>query len=317
MEDVLAGLLREAGLPPAASTRPLTGRGLDNEVHAVDLADGRQVILRRWREARPRPRERTRAAFLEAHGMPAPRLLAESAAASLYELAPGILLGDLIEAGRADDATWRLVGRAYRRVHDVAFPAGLAGEVRPDRIVLRPVDPAAQMHRWIDRARPGLRRRAPAAVGQLPALHELVERAAGALRSATTALGHGDVNMWNVLVDAERAWLIDWDEPRVADPAMEVALLDKHAWLFNRRGVAPAFFDGYGRARAEPNTSLHRVVQAVRWAASGDWDSFERQPLPADLRERLRGWLDALLGYVAELPGHVESLRAVVAETAS
>jgi aminoglycoside phosphotransferase (APT) family kinase protein len=119
-----------------------------------------------------------------------------------------------------------------------------------------------------------------------------VDRAAGPLRGAATALGHGDINMWNVIVADDRAWLIDWDEPRVRDPAEEVALLDKHAWLFNGRGLGPAFFDGYGRAPVEPNTSLHRVVQTVRWAASGDWDSFERCDLSGELRARTRALVE-------------------------
>jgi aminoglycoside phosphotransferase (APT) family kinase protein len=120
--------------------------------------------------------------------------------------------------------------------------------------------------------------------------------------------------MWNVIVDdaGERAWLIDWEEPRVGDPAMEVALLDKHAALFNGRGLDGAFFDGYGHAPTEPNTSLHRVVQTVSWAASRDWASFEQQDLPAELHERTRQWLRTLLAYVAELPAHLDRLRTLV-----
>jgi hypothetical protein len=45
------------------------------------------------------------------------------------------------------------------------------------------------------------------------------------------------------VVAQDRAWLVDWDEPRVRDAAIEVALLDKHALLFNRRGLDPAYFD--------------------------------------------------------------------------
>jgi thiamine kinase-like enzyme len=205
------------------------------------------------------------------------------------------------------------VGAAYRRVHAVGFPAGLVGDVEPDRILLRPVDPVAQMHAWLDGALEGLQRRAPSAVAHVPALHALVDRAARPLRGVATALGHGDNHMWNIIVGEDRAWLIDWDEPRVCDPAMEVALLDKHAWLFNGRGLDAAFFSGYGRAPAEPNTSLHRVVQALRWAASGDWESFERMDLSDELRTRLRGWLAALVEYAADLAPRIERLRALTA----
>jgi aminoglycoside phosphotransferase (APT) family kinase protein len=280
-DDLLDELLPRAGLPKAVGARRLSGRGFDHEIELAELADGRQVVLRRWRHERESERAvflEACGGFLEAHDVPAPRLLAATAGAGLYEFAPGTLLGDLIEAGRATENTWRLVGAAFRRVHAVGFPAGLVGDVEPDRILLRPVDPVAQMHAWLDGALEGLQRRAPSAVAHVPALHALVDRAAGPLRGAATALGHGDIHMWNIIVGEDRAWLIDWDEPRVCDPAMEVALLDKHAWLFNGRGLDAAFFSGYGRAPAEPNTSLHRVVQALRTAASGDTCAARERP---------------------------------------
>ncbi len=311
-EEVLAALLREAGLPAAVDVRRLSGRGFDNEVHVAQLAGGRRVVLRRWR--RPREPELPRAAFLAAHGVPAPRLLAGNRYASLYEFAPGELLGDLIEMGRATEGTWRLVGMAYRRVHDVSFPPGLEGDFDPHRLILRPVDPAAELHARLRECAPRLRRCAPGALPHLPALHELVDRAAESLRRAPTALLLADDNMWNIIVDTahDRVWLVDWDGPQVGDPAMEVALLDKHASLFNERGLPAACFSGYGHPAIEPNTSLHRVVQTVRWAASRDWDSFEEQDLPVDLKERARRWLGTLLAYVAQLPEHIARLQSIV-----
>ena len=167
---LLSDLLRQAGLPHALDARRPSGRGLDHELHLAELADGRRVVLRRW----CRPRERERAAFLEApgaflesHGVPAPRLLAATDDAGLYDFAPGTLLGDLIEPGRASRTTWRMVGAAYRSVHAVRFPAGLAGDVEPDRIVLRPLDPVGQLHAWLDGCVPGLRRRAAGAIDHL------------------------------------------------------------------------------------------------------------------------------------------------------
>ncbi len=307
---VLAGLLRAAGLPDATTVRQLSGRGFDNEVYVAWLLCGRQVVVRRWRH--PREPEQARATFLEAHAAPAPRLLAATCDASLYDFAPGTLLGDLIETGRATPATWRMVGSAYRRVHAIGFPAELVGELQPHQIILRPNDPVAQMHAWIDECVPGFRQRAPGALEHLAALHDIVERAAASLRTQPTALLHGDVNMWNVIVGDDAVSLIDWDYPRVGDPAMEVALLDKHASLFNGRGLHAAFFDGYGHAPVEPNTSLHRVVQTMTWAAGDDWSAFDQQEFPAELHKRTRAWLKELLAYVAQLPAHVERLRMLV-----
>lgn len=116
--------------------------------------------------------------------------------------------------------------------------------------------------------------------------------------------------MWNIIVDGDDVTLIDWDYPRVGDPAMEVALLDKHAALFNGRGLPAAFFAGYGHGPTEPNTSIHRIVQTLAWAASEDWAAFAT--MPPDLSARAAQWHQTLLAYVARLPAHVERLAALI-----
>lgn len=311
-DELLAELLNQAGLPAAASMKPLSGRGFENEIAVVTLVDDRRVVLRRSRE--PRPPEFLRARFFADHNLPAPALLAATDRASLMEFIDGSVLGDLIESGRDTAEVWQLVGAAYRRVHAVVFPSGLAGEdLPPDRIVLDIADPAEQLHTLIDDAEPELRRLVPESVQYLPTLHDLVRKAAHSLRAAPTALGHGDINMWNVIVGPDRATLVDWDYPRVADPAKEIALLDKHASLFNGTGLPPGFFTGYGRQPTEPNTSIHRVLQTMWWAVSSDWDEFDNDPLvSAELKEiRTRVWRPALLAYVHELPRHIARLHTL------
>jgi aminoglycoside phosphotransferase (APT) family kinase protein len=305
---ILADLLENAGLPAAETTRQLSERGFDHEVHLAQLYDGRYVVLRR-RKKRGEP-EQVKATFLESHGAPAPRLLAGTGDATLHEFIPGTLLGDLIETRLDTQETWRMVGQALRRVHDVRFPCELVGEVQPNQIVLRPVDPLAAMHAQIEESIPGLRRLAPTTLEHLPALHDVVNRSATSLRTAPTSLLHGDISMWNIIVNDNEAVLIDWDVPRVGESAMEVALLDIHASLFNGRGLDNAFYSGYGRGPAEPNTSLHRVVQTLFWAASDDWTSFEK--LPAESYERTRRWLTVLLAHVGQLATHIQQLYTLV-----
>ena len=249
-ERLLTELLRQAGLPAPVSVTPIAGRGFVDRISSVTLADGRRVVLRVLRK--PRTPAFARARFLAHHGVPAPALLAATEYAALEELVDGETLGDLIDTGRDTDQVWRLVGEAYRRVHAVAFPSGLAVDrLGPDRFVLIPYDPAEELHALIDGSEPMLRQLRPELVAYLPDLHEVVRAAALALRVAPTALGHGDIHMWNILTH-DRATLVDWDKPRVSDPAKEIALLDKHASLFNQAGIRPAFFDGYGSAPASP-----------------------------------------------------------------
>ena len=240
-------------------------------------------------------------------------MLAATEDAALEEFVEGETLGDLIEKGKDTDQVWRLVGEAFLRVHMVRFPSGLAADkFGPEQIVLTPFNPAEELHVQIDRSEPGLRRLLPGHQVYLPELHEVVGAASKALQEAQTALGHGDNHMWNVLVARDRATPIDWDSPCVGDPAMDIALLDKHASLFNRAGLPPAFFDGYGSQPIEPNTSIHRVVQTLSWATGDDWDDFESDPLvSAELKARAASWLSILLDYLRDLPRHLDRVRVL------
>jgi len=305
--DILEDLVQEAGLPDVTATSRLAGRGLNNQLYAARLADGRQMVLRiRTRGLIP---EQTRAQFLQTSGLSVPRLFAASGNASLYAFAPGVTLGDAIEGGAITREDWARVGRAYRQVHEVRFPREVKGTVGPDVITLRPTDPVANLHGVVERSVAGLERLLPETVALVPDLHRLIEDAAPALRDTTTSLLHGDVNMWNILVAPTRATLVDWDEPTIGDPAAELALLHQHASLFNGTGLPRAFFDGYGRGPMEPNTSLHRLVGTIAWLTSDDWVRFER--LDPDLRARTRGWFRGLVAWTERMPEHIERVRTL------
>ena len=301
---LLDDLLIKAGLPAAVSIEQFTGRGFSHKVYRAALDDNRDVVLRRFRV--PRDPEHRRAQFLAQHNAPAPRFFAGNERASLHAFAPGVRLGDLIETNQITPESWRSVGRANARTHAVTFPPCLDGAIRPTEIALRPIDPVAEIHRWLDEAIPGLHLQLPEMVEVLPELRRIVDRAATSLRSPRTALGHGDINMWNILVTDAETILIDWDSPRVRDPAVELALLDKHASLFNGRGLDPAFFDGYGAMAPEPNTSIYRVGVTLAWATSQDWIDFDVDPeLSVDLKRRARAWRVMLWDYVARLQQHI------------
>jgi aminoglycoside phosphotransferase (APT) family kinase protein len=312
-DELLADLVGAAGLAAVVSSERLTGRGFDHEILAATLTDGGRVVLRRKLEP-PFVDDTLRARLLEGLGLPIPARLAGNLQGTLDEFVPGSLLGDLIEAGTCGDAEWRAVGEAFRRVHNVTFPADLRGEVTPGgEVVLRPVDALAEMHGWIDEIAPRLRLAHPRSAQALSRLHDLAGRCAAPLREAKTYLLHGDVNMWNIILGETRATLIDWDEPRVGDAAMQVALLDKHAHLFDGQGLHSAFYEGYGRRPAEPNFSLHRIVQALRWMAD-DWTGwFEGADVPEELRVRTRRWWRSLLAWADDIDDHTTRLEQVVA----
>jgi hypothetical protein len=233
-----------------------------------------------------------RVAFLAAYDLPIPRVLAMEGWGALHEFIHGRVIGDAIESGEMTGQMWRHVGEAFRKVHAVRFPDRLAGMVGPNEIVLHPCDPVAEVQASIERALPRLMVFDGEVRGSFEHLHGMVELLDVAIRRAPVSLVHDDVDMWNIIVDAERAVIIDWDYPGVKSSLREIALLDKHAWLFSgqdglgRVGLPEDFCMGYGEVDLAV-VELYRVLETVVWAVSDDWATFERQQSPP-LRERAR-----------------------------
>lgn len=299
-------LLQRATLPAAQQLEPIVGRGFENRIYRVELVDGQSCILRCYPQARPL--ETNRAAFLAQFDLPAPRLLACSEWAALWSYIPGRLLGDLIEAGQADERIWRALGHAFRRIHKVRFPHGLTGTVTAEGLNLEFRDPVEQLHSWIEQARAGLERRLPEIVELLPELQRCVDRAAQALRQDSVSLGHGDIHMWNTMVNAEGVYLIDWDLPVVTWTTSEIALLDKHTALFNGLGLPEAFFQAYDSELNRDLLLLYRVVHSLTWLASDDWEEFEQSGLPSEQIQRTRNWYAYLLAYAKRLEEQLQTL---------
>jgi aminoglycoside phosphotransferase (APT) family kinase protein len=303
--STLETLVQAAGLPGVVETFRLVGRGSATEIVAARLADGRRVVLRiRAGDGVP---ERARASILEMHRLPTPRLLSSVGNASLYEFPSGRTLGDMVELDRDNADDWAKAGQAYRRVHEVVFPRRLDGDVAPDQIVLRPIDPVAEQHAVLRRAADRLAELLPEASQSLPDLHHLIDSAGTWLYAAPTSLLHGDVDLWNTVIDPSGATLVDWDAPMVGDPARELALLDMHASLINGKGLPRAFYNGYGRGPIEPNTTIYRITGTIAWLTSDDWGRYD--DLDPGLRAKTRSWFLTLTQWVSRLPEHVQRLR--------
>ncbi|MGY4765290.1 aminoglycoside phosphotransferase family protein [Kribbella sp. CWNU-51] len=296
-EHLLHELVAAAGLPEVRSTKPLRGHGFNHEILRATLADSRQIVLRRRRQAsRPLPHGRTR--FLSEHAVPAPALLGGNEHATLYEYIPGEMLSTLVDEDRMTDDAWRTVGTAFRRVHAVRFPSAMTGDFGPDALVLRPTDPVNDLHRLLADAEPRLSANLPFVIPHLRRLHAVIDEHAGPLRETPTALLHGDVFLANVIVGRSQTTLIDWDEPRVGDPAREIADLDERIHLINGGRLPDAFFETYG---ARPSTTaVHRLTGAMRWFAHGPFAGWDIDPgLDPDQRAQAIAWRNGLVAYLA------------------
>ncbi len=293
---LLHQLVANAGLPPVATSTPLTGHGFDHNVlHAV-LANGGEVALRH----RPDPADATpaqalvrRAEFFAAHDVPTPALLMATDEASLYDFAPGEMLLTLIEQNRMTDQAWRSVGTAFKSLHAIRFPKGLTGAFGNGTFDLRFTDPVRTQHELLDQADLDL------VADHLPELHATIDQYADHLRETPTALLHRDIYPANIIVGPESTTLIDWDSPEVGDPGIEIAAFEEHVYLLGAE-VPPAFYASYGDRPA--TTALHRLTGAIGWLAEGwldDW--IADTSLDSDRRAKASSWKSGLQTYLSEL----------------
>jgi aminoglycoside phosphotransferase (APT) family kinase protein len=302
----LDSLLEMAGFVAVQAAQQISGRGFENRIYKITLIDGQELILRCYPQERPL--ETARAKFLEQYDLPAPKLYACNEQAALFSYISGTLLGDLIESGLADDRVWQELGRTFSQVHAIQFPQGVVGTISAEGLNLSFRDPVEQLHSWIDQASVGLERRLPEIVELLPELHRYVDLAAQLLRQDRVSLGHGDINMWNTIINRDGAYLIDWDFPVVTWPTSEIALLDKHAALFNGIGLPEAFFQAYQPQLNRDLLLLYRVVHSLTWFASDDWDEFAQSELPSEQIQRTRNWYEYLREYTKRLEDHLQIL---------
>jgi hypothetical protein len=299
-EALLHELVAAAGRPEVTSFEPLRGHGFNHEILRATLADSQQVVLRHLRqESRPLPLGQAR--FLAEHDVPAPALLGGNEFATLYEYIPGDMLSALVAEDRMTEDKWRSAGTAFRRLHAVRFPKGLNGVFGPEELVLRSTDPVRDLHAMLVDAEPRLKVNLPFVVPHLPQLHELIDDNAEPLREAPTALLHWDVYPANIIVGPSQTTLIDWGDPRVGDPAKEIAALDEHIYLINGSQLPDAFFDTYG-PRPQPNTAIHRLTGAIGWFSEGPFAGWKINPdLDPDLKARVTRWRAALVTYLTDI----------------
>lgn len=306
-EALLHELVAAAGRPAVTSFEPLRGHGFDHEILRATLADAQQVVLRHLQQ-QPRPLPLGQARFLAEHDVPAPALLGGNEFATLYEYIPGEMLSALVAEDRMTDDTWRSAGTAFRRLHAVRFPKGMKGVFGPEELVLGPTDPVRDMHEMLVDAEPKLTANLAFVVPHLPHLHEVIDHNAEPLREAPTALLHWDVYPANIIVGPSETTLIDWGDPRVGDPAKEIAALDEHIYLINGSQLPDAFFETYG-PRSQPNTAIHRLTGAIGWFSHGPFASWEINPeLGPDMTAQVTRWRDSLVSY---LTGIGERLKEI------
>jgi fructosamine-3-kinase len=152
-----------------------------------------------------------------------------------------------LDRHRADDATWRAVGREIALVHQIRDTAAAPIQLRSFR-----QSPEVDPRPWVDE----LRARGTLDERDARWLRDLLDALAPhALADVPLALCHGDINAANVMVDTRdgrfRA-LIDWAGAGWLDPVWDLAgvpLAAVPALLAGHREAAPLSLDDTAEAR--------------------------------------------------------------------
>ncbi len=308
---VLRRLVAVAELPAVAVIEPAdpASYGLDNRLTLGVLEDGQAVLLRQNSDVLVSPRPRVD--FLRRNGIPMPNLYAaDDAGNSLWEFIPGRPLADLVATGACNDTVWHQTGAALATVHAVIFPAPLQGPINAESVTLRPVDPVDQLQekiqsnqRWAERHRPPL-------VHVLDRVASFTAARSAQIRAERPTVTHGDVNLLNIIAGPERVQLIDWDNPLVRYPLIELAALDEHAYLHGYHdGLPAAFFTGYGREVPADLLLAYRIVGCIGWLSGDDWTAWQNDPALPDLaRKRTHRWHTRLQRWADETPNLIGSL---------
>jgi spectinomycin phosphotransferase len=209
---------------------------------------------------------------------------------------------------------WRRLGAVVRQVHAVPpspEPAGTVGheDFRPVRPGLLP-----ELEARLAAAAP-----ADPVAGALEAvwaprrvviarLFERVEALGPALarRGFPRVLCHADLHPWNVLVDGEDLWVVDWDEATMAPRERDLMFVVGGGIGHGLVGPAEtdAFFQGYGPASPDPDLlAWYRVAWAVRDIAEyGDQVLANPDVGDASRRDAVDGFLDLFApGNIVEL----------------
>lgn len=305
-------LVSVSGLPAVreVTSSPDDGHGLDNVLTVAQLEDGRRVVLRQSRVEQRSPRVRVE--FLRGNGVDVPTLYgSDEEGSSLWEYVEGRPLGVMVESGRATDTAWANVGVALRRIHRVMFPSPLQGEIGVDSLTLRPVDPVDALHARLDDSVGWTRRQLPELERSLETVRRFLAARADDIRAERSALGHGDVNLLNIIVTPDQnAQFIDWDFPVVRYPMDELSALDEHAYLHGMDGLPPSFFEGYGAKVPSDLLLAHRIVGCVGWLSSDEWEKWKVDPdVHPAARARLRSWHERLMAWAQSIPSRVSALN--------
>ncbi len=186
---------------------------------------------------------------------------------SIYEMAPGDLLGySDIPMARFEPA-YRQVGREMAVLHRMSLPDEVQSKLLWD-VPTHPLEhlektlaagmvtreDAAEIARWI----PALEERGGDAPDPVPI--------------------HNDVHAWNLMADpdsGELTALLDWGDASIGDPARDFAMMPLPA--------VPAMLEGYAEAggtvdKAFVARSLHVSMETALWELrSLDGDAFDRR----------------------------------------
>ena len=309
-DTIVTALQASFGIRVAALGFLPIGNDAASWAYRVEVAEGSAFFLKVRGGAGPMPGAAV-PSHLHRHGVPhvlAPLLTSADAP---YVLVDGFVLAlyPMVEASTGAEVglspqQWRQLGAALQHIHRVPLTPELSRMVgreafRPSRRELvadlealvataAPDDPVAWELAGFWLARQGA---IGAVVRQADALGRQLARS-----SFPQVLCHADLHTWNVLSDAGRLWIVDWDEtilaPKERDLMFVVGGGIGHDLV--RPADADCFFRGYGQATIDLRLlAYYRAAWAVQDIAAYGEQALMAPTLGEESRrDALDGFMD-------------------------
>lgn len=297
------------------------GNDSASSVYRVEVDRGTPYLLKARARAAFRPASLALPRFLHEQGIP--HVLAPLPAASgdswvEYE-GHALALYPFLEAPPAagpglSGAHWRRLGATVRAIHSLPPPPSLAALLPRERFVpslrdrLDGLAPHLATDDPTDPIQGDFRRLWRAKATAIQALIDAADRLGAVVGGAghPPVLCHGDLHLWNVLLDGDGAlWIVDWDEAILAPKERDLMFFTGGGIGHGLTGEEETarFLEGYGATPIDPVAlRYYRHAWAVQDIAAYTDDFLAPGASEARRRDALDGFADLFApGNIVEL----------------
>lgn len=171
---------------------------------------------------------------------------------------------------------WQSLGKAFRRIHDIAVPAPLKNELRQETYSPKWRQIVSSFYDRFNASPEGdeiALKFLKFVKGHIHSIYKLVDRAEELAQivkneSPKFVLCHSDIHGGNVLIDNNALYIVDWDDPIMAPKERDLMFIGGGvANVWNKPSEEAFFYQGYGPTEISKNLLSYyrheRIVEDI------------------------------------------------------